>query len=556
MKRYVRYIFAVLFLAAAAAILWFLHLFTQVSDTLVYIDWESSVSVAADGTEEEFDWESYGSTQALSGTYRFSGTIPDGLSDGHLLFETAGLDLTLELNGKEIYHSDVPFSENGAETPQASIPLTAGTEGVLSMTCRVSEDGAYMFPPLVRFIPEYLETVQDTAFANRAAFPAGAAALALLLSFGIFLTGILIKEPDLSLIPLMFALGGMMIFRLSQSEGVYFLPRAAADALGRWEISLMIVLSLLLYLTMNRKRRFWRRFGLAAVWSAAALLTAGIISVIFDGYLAYYLREALIPELKAGYYEGFLYWATMWLSFTAAMISAYGAMSAFGEKKAQAQSLRVRNTVIMNSYRELEERIKKRAREQHEWRHRLSALDCLLQEKDYEKARKTVCGLLKKQEALSPVFFTENPAVNMILLDASQRAEQLGIRFQAYCDIPRVLSIPDADLFCLLMNMLENALEAASRTADPRGRYISIRIRLTENENYLAVKCENSYTGPITEDKAGNLLTSKGDPEFHGFGIRQMTEIAERYSSSLLISHEPGKAFVVQTALLLPGKKH
>ncbi len=54
MKRYVRWICAALFLTAAAAVIWFLYLFTQVDVSMQYIDWTTSIQVMPDGTEKPF----------------------------------------------------------------------------------------------------------------------------------------------------------------------------------------------------------------------------------------------------------------------------------------------------------------------------------------------------------------------------------------------------------------------------------------------------------------------------------------------------------------------
>lgn len=195
MKRLLRWLCPALFLAAAVAVIAFLHLFTQVDESMTFINWDTSVQVLPDGSEQPVSDDVYSDTTAFSGTYRFSGTLPEGLGEGSLLFETAGASLTLSLNGDTIWHSESSGPESTLSMPQGMVPVPEGVSGELTLTCTVLDGSRIMFPPLLRFVPENLSSMESTALANRAAFPAGAAALALVLVFGVFLLSILAGRP-------------------------------------------------------------------------------------------------------------------------------------------------------------------------------------------------------------------------------------------------------------------------------------------------------------------------------------------------------------------------
>ena len=99
------------------------------------------------------------------------------------------------------------------------------------------------------------------------------------------------------------------------------------------------------------------------------------------------------------------------------------------------------------------------------------------------------------------------------------------------------------------MNLLDNALEGAGKVPEQADRYI--RLRLSVRGGFLSVYCENSYHGALRVDERGMLRTTKADPQAHGFGISQMTAVAERHHSILDVSYT-GAVFTVQTALKLP----
>lgn len=549
MKRWARWIFPALFFLAAIAIIWFLHLFVEVDVSMSYINWDTSVQIFSDGTEEPFSYEAYSTDTSLSGTYRFTGTLPENLPAGNLLLEITGLDVALALDGETLCHAQAFPAEGTWSMSQVTVPLPENASGELILTCEILDGTQAMFPPLLRFLPEDLNMVQDTAFANRAAFPAGAAALALLLVFGIFLLGVSQKSPDFSLIPLLFATFGLIVSQIIPMEGYYFLPQAAVRVLGGQAIPFLVVLLLLVYLAMNRRRRFWKYLITAAAWSAGALLVCFLVSLVKDGYLSRYINDALLPELRSGYYDGFLYWVSLWLAFVCAMISAYGVMQNLAGHLANEQNLRMKNRMVTESYHALEEWALQDAERRHEYRHQLTALQCQYENRDYEGV-----GRLLQQFLAHPKFqvsFTGNTAINTILQGAAAKADRQGIPFTASVHVPDSLNIPDTDLCALLMNMLDNALEAAQDPAHSVTPYIRIHIKAAGL--YLAIKCENSFSGEIREDKHGKLLTTKADSAAHGFGIPQMERVAEKYHSLLKISYTDTGNFTVETALRIPG---
>lgn len=100
------------------------------------------------------------------------------------------------------------------------------------------------------------------------------------------------------------------------------------------------------------------------------------------------------------------------------------------------------------------------------------------------------------------------------------------------------------------MNMLDNALEASRAGEELDGRFIRFQVKLSGN--FLAFRCENSCrAGSLRLNGKGWPQTTKPEPEAHGFGLRQMRRIAEKYGSILDISHTE-QTFTVQTALCLP----
>lgn len=152
-KRITYILCPLIFLALCAAVIWFLQMFTVSDETMTYIGWESAVRVEEDGTEQPIEIHGLTNMPETEGTFRFTGALPGGLTDGYLLFETAGMELTLYLDGEEFYASSVSFSENASGIAQAQLPLPADSSGSLTAECTIRSGASALFPPHIRFLP-------------------------------------------------------------------------------------------------------------------------------------------------------------------------------------------------------------------------------------------------------------------------------------------------------------------------------------------------------------------------------------------------------------------
>ena len=554
MKKAVRWICPVVFLLLCATVVWFLHLFTVTDETITYIDWQSAVQIVQDGTQTPYELDgSVTATPEQEGTFCFVASLPGDLGCGYLMFETSGLDLTMSLNGKDIFSSSTALPEGTLGMATANVPLPEGAAGELTMTCTILDTGNALFPPLLRFVPNEIGEAQSIAYANLYGMPAGVTAAAMLLVAGLFLLSMVRKKTEWSLIPLFLALVGLTAYRLIQSCGYYFLPEAAVRFCTWTGFAWLTPLALAVYLAMNRRRDFWRLLGFAAAWSAGALLAAYLISLAGGWYLSDYINGAVSGLFTYGFYDGLLYWFTLWLAVVCALISAYWLLCALARQQAQTQALELKNRLILDNYHAIEQKMRDSAALRHEFRHQVAALDSLYQQKDFDGLGRLLNEWKQQDTRFAQTRFTDNFTVNAILQDAASRAAKAGIAFHAQVHIPEALTITESDLCTLLMNMLDNALEACARVEKPEERFIHFKADV--KNGFLAVKCENRYSGSLKKDEHGNLQTTKPDAQAHGFGLSQMSAVVEQYHSLLDISYTEDRIFIVQTALKLPKKK-
>lgn len=296
------------------------------------------------------------------------------------------------------------------------------------------------------------------------------------------------------------------------------------------------------YLLLNRKQGFLRWLGMFTLCTLALLAVCTLISALRGSYLSSYLWNLFTVELPSGVYGGLLTWVTRYLVLAFSVISVLGLVRALGQLQAETRALQVRQQLAVESYQNILEQNQRTDLMRHEWKNQVTALRLMLGEKKLDALGARLSELEGTLEHLSPKTYAQHFAINAILQNSAAKAAAMGVVFHAQASIPAEVEIREEDLCALLLNMLDNALEAASQ-AEPK----EVWCKLTLSQGFLAIQCENTFSGELKRDEKGRLLFTKRE-EGHGFGLSQMRAVAEKYHSVLDVSWEEGR-FTVQTAL-------
>ena len=552
MKRTAVFCLASAFLLLCAGLLVFLHHFTVMEGNMTYLEWETASIASSEGTEQPFDALSGEPALADGEYFCFTAALPERSEAGtYLILEVGGAELSLTLDGQELYTSSAVQMEGALGLGQATVPLPAGEAGTLTLEIRPLGTALSLFPPQLRLTEDPTDARGNIAYANYYGFTAGGMALALALLWGLFLFSVLHRGTDWRLLLPVLASAGMTVHPIASGYGAYFLPETLVRLLTWRGIPVLSAAALILFLCLHRSREFRRALLSLTLWSLGALAVCAAVSAARGGYLARYLRGSWVSLTQAGYFDGLLYWFTVWLSAVTLLLSVWDTVRSVIGMRTEARSLKLKNELAMESYRILEKKMRGSAQLRHEHTHQLAALSALYAQKDWDGIGRLLSELNGQSRQASQVRFTEHFAVNAILQEASEQAQKAGIRFEVSAMLPSEIPIPEEDLYTLFMNMLDNALEGAGQ-AGPEERFI--RLRTSLRKGFLAVYCENSYAGRLSADRNGRLRTTKPEPEAHGFGLALMEQIAEKYHSLLDISYTD-TVFTVQTALQLPEEE-
>lgn len=161
-------------------------------------------------------------------------------------------------------------------------------------------------------------------------------------------------------------------------------------------------------------------------------------------------------------------------------------------------------------------------------------------------------GDIKQQnDHLAQTQFTENFTVNTILQDAAYRAAQSDIRFEALVSVPPQLTVAESDLCELLMNMLDNALEAAAEADAENGLS---DFRLKQRTAFLPSSVKIRIPASAGRMRTATISRPRTMQRRTASGLKLMSAVAVRYHSMLDIFTSENQTFTVQTALKLPKK--
>lgn len=160
----------------------------------------------------------------------------------------------------------------------------------------------------------------------------------------------------------------------------------------------------------------------------------------------------------------------------------------------------------------------------HDMRHHFALIGGYLADGDSQKAEEYVRSAQADIDEITPNRYCKNNTVNLILSSFAAKAKNNGVVLSVEAGLPQSLSISETELCTLLSNGLENAIIAAAQVADEQFR--KVRISCQTHKGNLLIFIENSFTGKVAMKEGLPQSCREG----HGFGVKSMAMIAEKYN--------------------------
>ena len=170
-------------------------------------------------------------------------------------------------------------------------------------------------------------------------------------------------------------------------------------------------------------------------------------------------------------------------------------------------------------------------RKTHDLKHQLQALSMV----DDEERKRQIQETSRTIDFYDAVVKTGNEALDVLLTEKSVYCANRGIRLSCMVNTERLSRIRLVDLYTLLGNALDNAIESVERISDPERKIISLSIK--DQGGMLYIQVSNYFDG-VLDFSDGLPHTRKLDTDNHGYGLKSIRSIAHSYGGQMDVHAE------------------
>lgn len=266
-----------------------------------------------------------------------------------------------------------------------------------------------------------------------------------------------------------------------------------------------------------------RREAIGPRQTLSALLIFGIIEVLASSeelrHISEYSNE----------------WRFLYISQMLCIVILYMQNEMF-KKSAMREELAIMNMLWKNKREQYElskENIALINQKSHDLKHQIRALRKLNKE-EFDKYLDEMEGSVQIYES---IVKTGNDVFDTILTEKSLYCQKREIKVTCVADGSQMDFIDTIDLYAILGNALDNAIEAVEKFSEAEKRQIDVMIH--RQQNFLVMNFINPVREKLVyEDELP--VTTKGDRQFHGFGLRSIFHFVKKYDGYMNVSEEDG----------------
>ena len=181
----------------------------------------------------------------------------------------------------------------------------------------------------------------------------------------------------------------------------------------------------------------------------------------------------------------------------------------------------------------------------HDLKYRLEALKTRDSHQELEDIRNAV-------DIYDAAVRTDNPALDVVLSNKSLLCLSKHITLTCIADGKRLSFMAEPDIYALFSNILDNAIEAAEQLEDEEQKIICLTV--SSRKSFLFIHAENYYSGSLTFAD-GLPQTTKENKDYHGFGMRSIRALVEKYGGDLQLSAQD-QIYILDIMLPVPEQRN
>lgn len=152
---------------------------------------------------------------------------------------------------------------------------------------------------------------------------------------------------------------------------------------------------------------------------------------------------------------------------------------------------------------------------------------------NYKYKQELVENLEKTIGNISVNYNTGNEVLDVMLHSKEKDLKDLSVKFTSVIDGKLISFIDVIDIVSIFGNLLDNAIESLKLVEDSDKRLLKLAI--FKEGSFVVIKMENYFENKLRFD-GSDLLTTKKNNLYHGYGLKNVKEAIEKYGGTLTIN--------------------
>ena len=315
---------------------------------------------------------------------------------------------------------------------------------------------------------------------------------------------------------------------------------AAAAAFGSGSLLPVVngIVCLALFLLLAHKRGYLRAGNAAAVGAVYVLLSA-FPALLCVGEPPDAAGLWVTPEMRR-----LLLWGTL-LVEVLLFFALEGTLFSW-QKGFERSAERFQQDVLTHQYEEIRTIYTNMRGWRHDYHNHLQVIKAQLALGETEQLQRYLDELEQDLDRVDSWIKSGNLMADAILNSKLSLAQQKKIAVNCKARLPENLPVEDVDLCVILGNLLDNALAAYEQIPE-EGRFL--RVYLAVNGRQLYMSIQNSAKEELNFNERNYITQKRGN---HGFGMKRVSAVVEKYDGFLNLANEPG-IFAAEVTLPLAG---
>lgn len=268
-----------------------------------------------------------------------------------------------------------------------------------------------------------------------------------------------------------------------------------------------------------------------------------IISILSISFLAVALIHAVLINIENAFMHSDMLIISEIGIIVLVIVSFYMtySLSKSNSEAEQLRMIRQQEEYRISYAKNIKEQYEEIRRMRHDMKQNLAVISALYREHKYNEANEYAGRVSDNLEKIEMVVDVHNDFINAILNSKLSIASEYGIRVICVSS-SNIDGINDIDLCSLLGNILDNAIEAAKHCQNG-----CIEVSIRSEENAVLVIIANTISESVL-DKNKELKSTKKNFSCHGYGVKTIRSIAEKYKGTASF-YEEGDMFYCQVMM-------